>query len=384
MCKLSDCPTLGSFSDLKCGSSAASIEGSFGTIANSLLGRCQRATTTWTYTPLGDVATVTDPDGLVTSSTWDLRRQLKTRTNAADETATYTYDLAGNRIERQRPSEDSWFYDYDDADRLIGVTNPEDEPTAYGYDANGNLTSQTDARDRTTSFEYDALDYRTLRTYPDDTPETFVHDARGNRISHTDANGQTRTFAYDGLDRQIEANYPAATGDESIQVAYAYDGNGNRTEVLETLAGGGTQVSTYDYDNFDRLERETDRFGQQVTHRYDAKGNRIRRTDATGTTTYGIDPLDRVRSVTAPGRGAVVYTYSDAGRVERIDHPDGTRTEQTYDEAGRLKTLAHFRDGLREAFYAYDYDDNGNRTSQIEDLGAGEVETTYDYDTPTA
>ena len=54
--------------------------------------------------------------------------------------------------------------------------------------------------------------------------------------------------------------------------------------------------------------------------------------------------------------------------------------EADVEEAGHLETIAHFRDGLREAFYAYDYDANGNRTSQIEDLGAGEVETTYDYD----
>ena len=76
----------------------------------------------------------------------------------------------------------------------------------------------------------------------------------------------------------------------------------------------------------------------------------------------------------------MAYTYSPAGRVEQIDHPDGTRTEQTYDEAGRLETIAHFRSGIREAFYAYDYDLNGNRSSQTEDLGAGEVLTTYDYD----
>ena len=206
------------------------------------------------------------------------------------------------------------------------------------------------------------------------------YDDNGNRVTHTDANGQVRTFEYDGLDRRIEASYPAATGSESIQVEYEYDGNGNRTEVLETIAAGGTEISNYHYDAFDRLEVETDRFGQQITHVYDAKGNRIRRIDAAGTTIYGIDALDRVQSVTAPGRGAVTYTYSPAGRVEQIDHPDGTRTEQTYDEAGRLETIAHFRDGLREAFYAYDYDLNGNRSSQTEDLGSGEVLTTYDYD----
>ncbi|MDZ7791209.1 MAG: hypothetical protein U5L08_12110 [Xanthomonadales bacterium] len=38
-----------------------------------------------------------------------------------------------------------------------------------------------------------------------------------------------------------------------------------------TLASGCTQVSTYDYVPFDRSEVETDRFGQQVTHGYDAK-----------------------------------------------------------------------------------------------------------------
>ena len=60
--------------------------------------------------------------------------------------------------------------------------------------------------------------------------------------------------------------------------------------------------------------------------------------------------------------------------------PDGTRTDQTHDAVGRIATIGHFAAGTRQAFYRYEYDANGNRTSQIEDLGTGEVETTYAFD----
>jgi YD repeat-containing protein len=76
----------------------------------------------------------------------------------------------------------------------------------------------------------------------------------------------------------------------------------------------------------------------------------------------------------------VLDTYSPAGRVTRIDRPDGARTDQAYDAAGRLSQFSHFRDGERQAHYAYQYDSNGNRVSQVEDLGAGETETVYTYD----
>ena len=336
--------------------------------------------TSWTYSPMGEVLTRTDPDGRVTTNTRDLRQHLETRTNNAGETTIHEYDLAGNRTRKIRPEEGEWEYEYDAADRLVEVTNPENESTTYTWDANGNHTGQTDAKNRTTTFEYDELDHLSARIYPDSTEEAYVHDAHGNRIEHTDADGQTRTFTYDSLDRRITASYPDATGSQAIQVEYEYDGNGNRTEVTESLAAGGTATTTFQYDAFDRLERETDRYGQTTAHVYDLKGNRIERIDATGTTTYGIDALDRTETITAPNRGAVQYTYSDAGLVTQIDHPDGTRTEQTYDEAGRIATVEHYNGGEREAYYEYAYDDNGNRISQIEDLGSGETETTYQYD----
>jgi len=120
--------------------------------------------------------------------------------------------------------------------------------------------------------------------------------------------------------------------------------------------------------------------GLSTTHAYDPGGNRVQKTDISGTAIYEYDDLDRLRSLTAPGRGPVTYTISPAGRVTQIDHPDGTRTDQAYDAAGRLSQISHFNNGERQAQYAYAFDENGNRVSQIEDLGGGEVNTSYTYD----
>jgi len=135
----------------------------------------------------------------------------------------------------------------------------------------------------------------------------------------------------------------------------SFDANGN--PLAETNARGFT--TTFDYDGLDRSTR---------------------RTDPTGTTVYGFDALNRLVSLTAPGRGAVNYRYTAAGLVTGINHPDGTETEQTHDPVGRIATITHLAAGSRQAFYRYEYDANGNRTRQIEDLGSGEVETTYQYD----
>jgi len=77
------------------------------------------ATTRYSWTPAGQLATITGPTGSVTSYTWDW---------AGNKTAAHDPD-AGN--------------------------------TAYRYDASGQVISETDARGETTSTTYDALGRQT-------------------------------------------------------------------------------------------------------------------------------------------------------------------------------------------------------------------------------
>jgi len=77
--------------------------------------------TTWTYTGTGDVATIKDPTGAVTTLTWSGGLQ-QTTTDPLGHTTSYVYDAHNN---------------------LIAVIAPTGLRTSYGYDASGDRTSSS-------------------------------------------------------------------------------------------------------------------------------------------------------------------------------------------------------------------------------------------------
>ena len=262
----------------------------------------------YTLDDLGDRVTARDPEGRITAWSYDLRRRMTTETRAATsadpETTTYGYDGNGNQTSRLRPEGGEWTYEYDGADRLEAVTDPEGNRTEYAYDKNGNLLTQTDANLNPTTFDYDELDRQILKTYADGAFEQTDYDPNGNVVGHQDAKGQLTVFAHDALNRQVLATYPEDPGtvDDLQAIARVYDANNNVVEIRETYAQSGDQVTTRTYDVFDRLETVTDRWSNQLRYAYDANGNRTQLTDPAGeVTTYSYDALNRMSSVVTGG-----------------------------------------------------------------------------------
>ncbi len=96
-------------------------------------------TTTITYDPDGDVASVTESDGTETTYTYDSMNRLIQATETMGgvmDTTTYSYDSAGD---------------------LISVTDPEDKTTKFTYDAYGDVISMIDPNRGVTTFAYFAV-----------------------------------------------------------------------------------------------------------------------------------------------------------------------------------------------------------------------------------
>jgi RHS repeat-associated protein len=354
-----------------------------------------------TYYPIGDINTVTDPDGDVTTHTYDARRRQLTESNGESETATYTFDGNGNRTSTQRPLGPSfaWTYKYDGANRLYEVDDPLGHATTYSYDKNGNLKTQTDANGHVTLFDYDALNRRTGKTWPatgqGTAHETLTPDGNGNIVQRVDPNGQTIGYTYDALNRETYRTYSAATGSDIASETRTPDGNGNITQIVQTGADSQTYTTTRQFDFFDRLEIETDRYGNRLQYRYDPNGNRVQRKDGTDQnapiTTYTPDALNRITDVTPPNQGscpggpqATCPTHTDyfpSGRVHVVTTPTGLVSTTEYDRAGRVKTIDHKQNNATVANYGYLYDADGNRKQQDETNGGATESTMYTYDT---
>jgi RHS repeat-associated protein len=351
----------------------------------------------WTYTPLNDVASESDADGLTTAHTYTPRRYAESDT-LAGETTRYTVDGMGHRKTTQRPkfgASTLWIYSYDEADHLktvtdpLGATDAAHHTTTYGYDADGNRTTVTDANGHLTTFAYDDRHRFTGKTYPSTSAGTATHtstyDPDGNVIGEVTPNGAVITNTVDALNRRTEQTIANAQPGEVAATHWGYDGNGNLLTIQETLQGQAPRTETRRYDRFDRLEHAQNVYGKTVDYTYDAVGNRTTLRDSDGNqTTWAYDGLNRNTAVSVPGQGTTNQGYFPSGKLQAVTRPDGSTSQNSYDAAGRIASITHTKAGSDVAKVSYLYDLNGNRREQHETNGAvtgnGEEITTYHYD----
>ncbi len=77
-----------------------------------------------------------------------------------------------------------------------------------------------------------------------------------------------------------------------------------------------------------------------VSFTYDAVRDRTQMVDATGTTNYSYDEVNRLTSVTFPGSRTVGYGYSNAGNRATMTYPGGSnQVSYGYDAANNLTSL---------------------------------------------
>lgn len=303
------------------------------------------AVTTYTYDPVGNRLTETDPVGNTTSYGYDAVNRLIAATNAAGDVTTTTYDGVGNRISITSPNGNITTNSYDTLDRVIKTTDGVGTVSTNSYDAVGNLTHTVDGNSNITTYTYDGLDRRIAETDPLGHTTTTTYDAVGNRTNITDRLGHTTSYMYDGLNRRTSQT--DALGNVTT---YTYDPVGNQTGVTDPNG----HTTSYMYDSLNRRITTTlpDPVPNTITYQYDPVGNLTNRTDQRG-------------QVTA-------YSYSDLYYLtNRLYQPSGTNDSMTYDLAGRL--LSDTRGGYVET-YTYD---GANRVTSATENGRT---LTYVYD----
>lgn len=150
------------------------------------------------------------------------------------------------------------------------------------------------------------------------------------------------TRGYDALDRLVQETLRLSDG-TTRTVAYAYDAQGNRTEVQ---APEGT--TTFSYNPAGQLVASEGPQGA-TTYLYDLRGNLMKAIGPAGATTYAWTPEGRLTGVTLPSGAQVSYAYDAEGRrVEK--RVGGSVTTYAYD-AGRLAAVTT-SEGV--ATFAYD------------------------------
>lgn len=363
------------------------------------------------YDGQGNQVKTTDRNGNNTTSEYDVRQRLVKTTDALNGMQTFSYDDSDNRIAMTDKNVHATTLEYDVQNRIVKTTDAEGFITGRSYDPFGNVLSQSDANGHSSTMEYDAL-YRLIKTTDAETNVTLLaYDMVGvagciectgptkgssQVTQQTDAEGKVTYLKYDGLDRQViqirkEGDIADLIDASDAVTRNGYDAVGNRL----TLTEPNSNTMSWDYDDINRMVKQTNAAGDISLTSYDGVSNVISSTAPNGNvTSHTYDVLDRLTQVDdsiglvatftydpvgnrlseKDGNGnGVINTYDAIYRVTKVIDALGEMSAFTYDPVGNLLTTTD-----REAnVTTYLYDDINRRTLSTNAIGAV---TAFDYD----
>jgi RHS repeat-associated protein len=228
------------------------------------------------------------------------------------------------------------------------VTSSSKTSTSMGYDGVGNQTSSQSGSDPAAMAEVTYNKKEDGDKYAWGAVKTAT--APGN-------SGNPTVYAYD-TNNQLGSITPPSGTSLGVQ-KYAYDDFGR----VKNHTDGGGGVTTYTYDNDDRLLTTAfDDGTATVTNTYDGNGNRLTESSATGTITSTYDQRNRlIATVSTAGGGVVVsYGYDLAGNTVKVTDEQGTVTHE-YD-VSEVLTSTTYPTNSGTAKQLYKTDDHGRRT----------------------
>lgn len=313
-----------------------------------------RGSQTWTYTPDGLPATITTQNlsgaGVVANAYSYNRRRLLTGESVVTDGLTssigYGYDPNGHLATHTYPVGGSVAY----APNALGQpTRVANYATGATYFPNGQLKQFNYGNGIVYSATQNARGLLSRQTACAVTGScvaadrrldlAYAYDQQGNVSQITDhRNGrQTRGMSYDALDRLIQA-----TSNMFGTASYSYDVLDNLITV-QTTGGSHARNHTYQYNSNNRLSevRQTTNGAVVTTLSYDIRGN----LTSKGSQAFQFDFGNRLRAAT----GVATYAYDGHGRRVR----DSTTAPKfsVYSVGGQLMHANDQRRGIRTNYF---------------------------------
>ena len=384
--------------------------------------------------PSGSTATSTFTNGLgETTATWSYLTATPTGTASDADVTSYTYTPSGQAATVSDDSGNKWTYTYNLLGERTSQTDPDAGTTTYTYDPDGNVLSTTDARGKTITYTYDALGRKTAEYSGSTELDSWTYDtlAKGQLTSstayydgaeYTEAvTGYTASYQPTGTSVTIPSvegalagtytttntytpnvgllnstAYSADGGLSAETVSYSYDLEG----MLNAFGGNTAYLDQTAYSALGQVQRTTTGlYGDQLvlTDSYDEGTQRLLQT------TTNLQTLTAAEDTTS-------YTYNDAGSITSIsDAQYGGETDLQcfqYDNLQRLTQAWTDTGGTSTAggtsvsgiggcddttpsesaiggaapyWESYTYDLLGDRTSEVQHESSGNITQTLSY-----
>jgi len=351
----------------------------------------------------GNLLNKTEPDGLVTSYTYDAFNRPKTvsNNNGMFFSTLYQWTTGATNVVYQVQTDDNLSEPsvgyYDRLGRLVKQSNVgfngDDIVQEIAYNAKGQKVSEKMPRFitdpvLTTTFHYDLFGRQTQVATPTGTT-TFAYASTTStgisnnnskyKITVTNALAQTKSSTSDASGKTTLVE------DEGGALNYLYNSAG----ATKSTTLNGTIVQTSEYDNFGRSTHESDpnygsyiytynAYDQVLTQKdpknniynftYDGLGNVKTKTGLEGTYTYthSFDPGNnafKLIKLVGP-EGTINYNYGKGNQVLGESRRAGSETftnSYLYDDQGRVKQRT-YPDG---SIIAYVYNQNDGSLSNL-------------------
>jgi len=322
------------------------------------------ATTTLGYNPDGTVHQATDPDGVVTTFTYDAAHRLTDITDGQGRRTHYTLDAAGNRTGEQVLTAagtvvKSMSRSFNALNQLTAMTDGLNRTVfsaSYtdSYDANGNLVHTSDGSGVQNEDSFDGLNRLadTLRNYQGvdlATANTHIantYDALDRLTGFTDPDGQVTSYDINSLNDPTATHSPDTgltnqTSDIAGNMVSSIDATGNGramtydadNRLLGTTFADASLNIQYRYDEADSTTGCTGNFG---------KGHLTRVIESDGGISWCYDAFGRVvkkSQTVGTATRTTVYTWTKAGRSATVTTPNGTLVAYTRDTIGNVTTI---------------------------------------------
>jgi RHS repeat-associated protein len=378
-------------------------------------------TTSWRYDSRGQVLQKQDPEGALTTTSYDswgsptMTQWSDTGTfPATDRRIATRFDALGRMIHREEQNngvadpETSNDYVYDvgvavssevSPTYMLGRLGKASSPTGqvyYSYDAFGAVSAET----HVDAFGTRYIQKNTLR--PDGSAlalDLYLPDT-GYANEHIDYfyDSAARNVAVDFTGTSKKVNLYKATTDVFGRVSVAQYGGATTYQVSYAPAGRrllkALKVSSamgyraYEFPSYDAVGRELSRSEEQsgaiastTTEKYDALGRLARSHTVQGTTTssswsFTYDALGNAGALhngTGPSGAALAYRTIDEDELCRVGYPTlgGTACNVTHDVAGNVVDMPT-RTGSRQLTYF--------SSGQVRSIRDGSNTATFRYD----
>jgi RHS repeat-associated protein len=288
----------------------------------------------------GNLSCITAPDGKQTRYSYNAQHQ-QTRIIQPDRSEiTWEYDALGRVVAQSDALQQTTRYHYvcDTSDQLAAIEVPGGGRQQLEWTEYDQLKRYSDCSGRVTDYEYDLWGEVTRVTYEEGLFVTRVYDKRGRLKQFTAATGESTYYQYNEAGDHVRTTFPDggyedSEYDEWGRVQRRLLASGRliqqfRHDVAGRLRGvineNGAQT-LFEYDERDRLVKETGFDGRQQSYHYNVGGELTQSDDCGLTTDWHYDSAGRVIKCVCPpladgSLDEMNWSYNGNGLLQNIQH----------------------------------------------------------------